>query len=316
LSVTTAEIIVRKLSLDSHLMVERDVGVTTRRDGVIESVLAERGQRVTEGLPLAMMDRGDLLLSEKASELDLAKEQSSFERARRLSEQKIVSDEDYELARLRRDAAEKGLQQIRYELEKCVIRAPFDGVVSGRFVEKGQVIQQDDRRTLFQVTALSPLLARVYVPEWALFGLREGQRARVMSPAAHGGGSDVEARVRWINDVVDAASGSVEVLVEILERADPAVSAGLRPGMSVKVQLELSLVPARGRALVSVPRELFGPVEPSPGERVELSVLDAAGEVRKRSVVIGFVGDTLVEIRDGLSPGAKVLAVPPIPQFQ
>src|SRR5262249_25520917 len=211
-------------------MAERDVGATARRDGVIESIQAERGDRVKEGQTLATLDHGDLLLSEKTAQLELEKEQSSFERAGRLSEQKILSVEDYEQARLRRDSAEKGLERIRYELEKCVIRAPFDGVISGRYVEKGQVIKEDDRKTLFQVTALGPLLARVYVPEWALFGLKVGQRAGVdltgagaagamgaSAPPRAGAGADgaaraIDARVRWINDVLDAASGSDEVL--------------------------------------------------------------------------------------------------------
>jgi membrane fusion protein, multidrug efflux system len=306
----SGESITRRLVIDAHLMVERDVGVTTRRDGVIQSILADRGQRVKENQPLARLEHGDLQLSEKAAELELKKEQSSFERAGKLSDQKILSEEEFELARLRRDAAEKNLERIRYELEKCVILAPFDGVISGRFVEKGQVIREDDRRVLFQVTAMGPLLARVYVPEWALFGLRSGQNALVTSTGSPVGGPGdgapgIEARLRWINDVLDAASGSAEVLVEIL--GGPG-AVRLRPGMSVQVGFDLVFGPGSAKSpLISLPREALGPEEPRPGQQVELEVIGPGGEVTRRPVVLGFVGDRRVEIRSGLSAGDKVV---------
>jgi RND family efflux transporter MFP subunit len=303
--------ITRAMTLASHLMVERDVGVTARRDGVIGTILADRGDRVKENQPLAELEHGDLTLAEKTAELELQKEQSSFERARKLSEQKIMSDEDYEQAHLRRDAAEKNLERIRYELEKCRIGAPFDGVISGRFVEKGQVIKEDDRRILFQVTAMGPLLARVYVPEWALFGLKRGQPARVTptgSPVGDpvAGGRGIEARVRWINDVLDPASATAEVLVEILQGPGPG---GLKPGMSVQVVFDLSFSAAGiGRdTLVSLPREAFGASEPSTGQQVDLKVVGPDGAVTRRQVAIGFVGDHFVEIRRGLAAGEKVL---------
>src|SRR5262249_45767425 len=218
------------LTLASHLMGLRTVGATPRRDAVMESSKAERGGRVTEGQTRGTRDHRSLPLRGTTALLELEKQQASFDRAGRHWEQTSLSVQAYEQARLRRDSAEKNLERIRYELEKCEIRAPFDGVISGRYVEKGQVIKEDDRKTLFQVTALGPLLARVYVPEWALFGLKVGQRAGVdltgagaagamgaSAPPRAGAGADgaaraIDARVRWINDVLDAASGSDEVL--------------------------------------------------------------------------------------------------------
>lgn len=308
--------ITRTLLLDSHLLVERDVAVTARRDGFVEKIHVDRGQLVKENDPLATLEHGDLIVSEKGAMLELEKEQASYERALRLHEQAIIPKEEFEQVRLRRDAAQKELERIRYEIEKGVIRAPFDGIVSGRFVEKGQVIKEDDRRPLFQVTALGPLLARVYLPEWALFGVREGRRVGVTPTVAYQAGGDpasagIEAKVRWINHVLDAASGSAEMLVEITGGSE---AEQLRPGMSVQVRIDLSYDgTAAGRSggagvhLVSLPREAVGPAEPSPGQRIDLKVLADDGSIEPRSVVLGFVGDKSVEVRRGLSAGDKVL---------
>jgi membrane fusion protein (multidrug efflux system) len=299
------------LTLDSHLMVERNVGVTSRRDGVIEAIHVDRGDPVREGEPLASLESGDLLLSEKTVLLELEKEQSSFERARKLWDQKIIPSEEYETVRLRRDATEKSLERIRYELSKSIVRAPFDGVVSGRFVEKGQVIREDDRKTLFQVTALRPLLARVYIPEWALFGLndRPARVAPTAGPVATlGEASGFKARLKWLSHVVDPASASVEALVEVIDTSADAASSGLRPGMSVRVDLNLTFGDSGSPApLISLPREAFPDERPSPGDEIGLRVLDESGNVQYRTVRVGIVGDARVEIREGLEAGEKVV---------
>ena len=93
----------RVLGLDSHLLVERDVAVMARRDGFIETIHVNRGDRVRENQNLATLEHRDLELSERISRLELEKEQASFERARKLHEQAIMTKEEFEQARLRRD---------------------------------------------------------------------------------------------------------------------------------------------------------------------------------------------------------------------
>ena len=303
--------ITRSLLLDSHLMVERDVTVTARRDGFIETIHVDRGDHVTENQKLATLEHRDLVLSEKISLLELEKERASFERAQRLHEQAIMTKEEFEQARLRRDSAEETLERVRYDLDKCEIKAPFEGIVTGRFVEKGQVIKEDDSRPLFQVTASGPLLARVYIPEWALFGMEEGQPVRVALIAAGGGGADgpgsaLAAKVRWINHAIDAASGSAESLVEITGGGAPRA----RPGMAVRVSIALTTDRSSAKEsplLVSLPREAVGRGDLVPGQQVELRILSPDGSSSPRVVTLGFVGDDRVEIRRGLKAGEQVV---------
>ncbi len=321
---SSGEPIARTLELPSHLMVERNVGVTVRRDGIVEEIRADRGDRVAQDQVLAVLERGDLLVSERAAALELETENASFERARRLLEQKIIADEDFEQIRLRRNAAEEGLERIRYELSKCFLLAPFEGVVSGRFVEKGQFVRWDDGQVLYQVTALRPLLARIYVPEWALFALRQGQAASVIptgsrpgarasglgarasgpqhftGPAQSGG---IPARIKWINHVVDAASASAEILVEVIEGEE---ASQLRPGLSVEVAFALTLG-GTGGGLISLPLEALGPDAAQEGDSAVLRVLAEDGTVQPRTIIVGIIGDDRVEIREGLAAGDRVV---------
>ena len=307
-AVAAGEPIELTLVLDSHLMVERNVGVTVRRDGIVEEIRADRGDRVTQDQVLAVLERGDLLVSERAAALELETENASFERARRLLEQKIIADEDFEQSRLRRNAAEESLDRIRYELSKCFLRAPFEGVVSGRFVEKGQFVRWDDGQVLYQITALRPLLARVYVPEWTLPALRQGQPVSLFANGSRHGRSaagGIPARIKWINHVVDAASATAEVLVEAIEGKE---SSQLRPGLSVDVSIALTFAgAAAGDPLLSLPREALDPEALREGNSAVLRVLGDDGTVIPRTVVVGIVGDERVEIRQGVDGGERVV---------
>jgi len=114
----------------------------------------------------------------------------------------------------------------------AVIRAPFAGVVTEKYARVGQKVIEDQNIPLFKITALEPLLARIYVPEKELLNIRRGAAVEVVPvnfPQARTTGS-----VEFISPTVDAASGTFQVIIRV--RRDPAQPA-LRPGVAVQVKL-------------------------------------------------------------------------------
>src|SRR5262249_28208670 len=105
------------------------------------------------------------------------------------------------------------------------------------------------------------------------------------------------ARVRWINDVLDAASGTAEVLVEV-EGAD---ASSLRPGMTVVIEAVLRCPAGR---LTIAKGALRSRAEGS--DDAEVTVRRDGVETVRR-VRLGFRGDDRVEIVDGLDAGDAVV---------
>lgn len=283
------------LRQSSHLFVERDVSVLTRRPGIVRAVRAQRGERVRAGQVLCELENRDLALAVEVARLDADQARASFDRANRLDREAAISKEAYEAAEFKLRSAERAAEIAAQEFEKTFLRAPFDGVISARNVEIGQVLADDDTRALFRVTALSPLLARFYLPQWAYRYLREGDRILLRPDTSPD--SPVEGRVRWVNDVLDAASGSAEVLVE----AGVRETGDLRPGMSVVVEMRLAFPPGR----LTVARQAL---RESTANTDEAEVTVRRGGVDwPRRVRLGFRGDDRVEILSGLEAGEEVV---------
>lgn len=212
-------------ALFAVLYSEHDAEVRSLREGVVEHLAAELGDAVGEGAVLGALNRGEeeAAVASTRAALELARAQ--HERATELVAGELISRAELEEARYRLRASEAAAREAEVRLEQRLIRAPFAGVVSRRHVRLGQWVAEGE--PLYRVTALRPLRAQLRLPETEAARVSRGARVLLRSVD----GSTAEARVARVAPIVDAASGTVEVLLEI-PRPD-----GLRPGSTVAVEL-------------------------------------------------------------------------------
>lgn len=274
----------------SNLYVERDVRLTPRRTGIIERVLVDRGARVRQGQILAVLETdlaaGELMMAEQEHRLA----QAEYDRKRLLHDGKIVSAEDFLRCETARDLAASRADLARARLERCNIRAPFDGIVLERWARVGQRVQEDEDIPLFRVVAEDALRARVDVPEERLSALHVGAAAAIETvgePSPH------PARVVFVSPAVDPGSGTTPVIVETLTRA------GLRPGASVRVRFEEAL---GERSAFRIPREALAEGMNVEGRSVTILVAEGGRAAARQAKVIESIGAFVLvtgEIRAG-----------------
>ncbi len=208
------------------LYVENDVRVAARASGVIAKVLVDRGARVRTGQALAELETDVAAHELEIAEHELRFAQEERDRLSALRDKEIVSAQDFRRVDIARDLAASKADLARAWLERCTIRAPFDGVVVERWAQLGQHIMEDDGTPLFRVVGSQALRARVNVPEDQMSRWAIGAPARVSRP----GGLACAARVVFASPAVDAASATGLVIVELGERRD------FLPGASVQVR--------------------------------------------------------------------------------
>lgn len=179
----------------------------------------------------------DLALQEAAREealAALAEAQSNAERARSLDDSGALSAQQQTQymtaersakARVASTDARVRTEQIR--LRQTQVLAPEDGVISARTATLGAVTQQGQE--LFRLIRRNRLEWRAEVPAAELLRVKPGQTVQIVASD----GSKVAGTVRMLGPVVDAATRSATVYVDILE------TSKLRPGMFLTGALEL-----------------------------------------------------------------------------
>ena len=101
----------------------------------------------------------------------------AHERQRALKTAGVVTQADSERVELEFREAELALQKAQRDFDLTRIVAPFAGVVTSRSARIGRLVNPGD--SLFRLTALTPVLAAVRVPEGSAFGIRLGAMAGV-----------------------------------------------------------------------------------------------------------------------------------------
>jgi membrane fusion protein (multidrug efflux system) len=271
--------------------------------GAVLRTHAEAGERVKRGAMLATLDDiavRDAFLSARSgvrsaeSALELARRNA--ERARRLSEAGAIAERDLESARLTQTNAEGSLADARArlasageQLEDTRVRAPFDGVVSERQVDAGDVVQVG--AALFTVVDPRRLRLEASVPAGQLGRLRVGTPVEFTV-----GGMErrITGRIERVNPVVDPTTRQVRIYVAI-PNSDQALAAGLF---------------AEGRVATDTRRAVAVPVTAvdSRGTTPTLHLL-RQGRVAEVPVQLGVRDETaeLVEVLAGVAEGDTVL---------
>jgi RND family efflux transporter MFP subunit len=224
-----------RLTLTSVLYSENDSDVGARSAGVVQRYLVDLGDRVEAGQLLAVLQDEREIAAVSAARAAQELAELEHERARRLMEENVITRAEMDQAVYRLRATQAAAEEAAVRLEYTRIRAPFDGVVTRRYIRVGQGVEE--RAPLFRVTALRPLRALLRVPEVDAVRVAPGQAIRLRDLE----GAEVIGAVARISPAIDPASGTVEVLVEI---ADPG---RLRPGSAVSVDLSRGSPPAPHR---------------------------------------------------------------------
>lgn len=285
---------------------DHTVRVTTPVTGRIVSLLAQAGDHVSAGQPLARIRSGDI--AQVTSEVEKARsaERSAtmnLARSTDLYEHKLIASREVEqarndadqaraeLARASRRAAQLGVAGRGVEGD-YLLRAPVSGVVIERLANPGLEVRPDNGVALFTVSSLSSLWLAVSVPQRDLAVVHRGARLHFVSDAAPGRAFD--ARVSFVSDALDPNSRSATARA-VIENADGALRVQTSGEAQVIVEDTGSSVSIPTRAVVTH------------GEQSVVFVRTAPGTFERRVVTVRDDDGTMSTLSAGLSAGECVV---------
>jgi membrane fusion protein (multidrug efflux system) len=197
------------------------VSLATPVEGVIREVLVGRGDQVKHGeLLVELESRVERAVVERTrTTLRLA--ERTYARSKELNRTNVISAQVLDDTEADRDLARHDLARAEAALALRMIRSPIDGVVMEQLFFPGEFA---DNLAILELAELDPLYVEVYAPVSMLGRIAQGMVAQV-TPEEPVGGS-YEAAITVIDPVVDAASGTFGVRLE-LPNPDYAIPAGL-----------------------------------------------------------------------------------------
>lgn len=287
------------------------VPLKTRVDSQIDEVPVKEGDRVTAGQIVFRLDaravkaqiaQARAVLARDEAQLALLR--SDLERTEQLVLTKTKSSRDLESAKTlvaaqmaTIEADRAALQNLEVQASWYEIRSPIDGRVGSIPLKPGSAIRANDSALLATVNQLDPIYVAFSVPQASIPALREAMAAGEVAVSVKLPGSKGEplvGRVAYIENMLDAASGTLGVKATVVNSAEK-----LLPGEYVQVRAVLRTDPG---ALV-VPEQAVQLGQNGPF----VYVVKEGDTVEARRVGIDRTVDGQAVIGKGLVAGERVV---------
>jgi RND family efflux transporter MFP subunit len=272
--------------------------ITTRMMARVTELAADVGTRVRSGQVLVRLGTEDIAANRAKAEAAVMVSSAALDEAAKQADRMDALLAQDVVAQVQRDQAHLQLTQAEAQLAMAAatlrevetagsyasIRAPFDGEVVSRFIDRGDVAAPG--MPLLVVEEAGPREGKLAVPVEAAQGLRTGSTIRVRTL----GGRSVDAPVRAVSAGADPMSKTVEVRV--------ILPADWPTGVSVS-----ALVPTGTTQAVTIPSEAVV----HRGQLTGVRVVTPDG-VALRWIRLGrAAGEGRVEVLSGLSAGDQIV---------
>jgi len=296
--------------------------VKSEYTGIVTDVYVNEWVRVKKGDSLAKLDtrEAEVVLQKAKAAVEVARASilqaevsqnranREFERAQKLKETGLITQQAFDDARTETEAAKARIEATKAQLKvaeedvfyaqtrlsKSMIRSPIDGMVSLRNVNVGDFVGEMGAKPMFRIVDTRILELTVTVPSGEMGSVRIGQPLQ-FSIAAFPGRNFV-GRVMFINPVVNEADRSIKVVAEVENREDQ-----LKGGLFVQGRI----VTGKRTGILKIPRAalLSWDVASKKGEVFAVNQ-DVA---RRRPIQTGTILGDHVEIISGLAAGDLVV---------
>ena len=301
------------LSLPGQLQAFNAAPIYPRVSGYVRSWLVDIGAPVRAGQTLALIDTPELDQDIARARADLESADANEKLARltagrwkdllaadAVSHQEADEKSGDLAARVAAaHAAQANLQRLLALKAFSRITAPFDGVVTARAIDVGDLVNAGaggSAQALFTIANVARIRVYVQVPQAASAAIRPGLSASLTLPEYPG--RTFPARYVTGSGAIGEQSGAL--LVE-LEAANP--EGILKPGAYADVKLQLPALKGGLRLPATVLIYRAG--------GAQVGVVDRTGHVTLRDVKIARDLGPVIELASGLAAGDRVIDSPP-----
>lgn len=277
------------LEVQGNVNTKENILVQPEFSGTLTSLTVKAGDRVSKGQVLGRVDDAGMSqqLASAQNQYNLAK--TTFERQKNLWDKKIGSEIQFLQAQTQMVSAQKGVAQIKAQLAKTVVKAPFSGTIDEVFVEKGQVVAPS-AQGLMRIVNLGNMYVSTNVPETYIGKLKPGTEVDVYLASL---GKTYKGKVRQVGSFINPNNRSFGIEVSV-----PNPENLLRPNQVAK----LKIIDYVCKNAIVIPTNVIQ--EDGEKNKFVFTVTNSNGKTgtaKKVIVKLGKSSDNVTEIVSGLT---------------
>lgn len=285
------------LELQGNVETKKNIVLYPEMNGILTRVYVQKGQKVTKGQLLARIDDGGLSqqLSQVEVQTQLAK--TTFDRQKRLWDQKIGSEIQFLQAKTNFEAQQNAVNQIKRQLAKTTINAPFSGVIDDIITEQGNVVSVG-QNAIIRIVNLDDMYIETEVPERYISSIIKGKNVEVYFPIL---GKTIQTKIRQVGNYINPNNRSFAVEVGI-----PSNGGTIKPNLTAKVKIN----DYTNDKAILIPQSILS--ENAQGDQYTYvtSTKDNKNIAQAKRVIVktGKTQGDLIEILEGLTSGDAIIS--------
>jgi RND family efflux transporter MFP subunit len=211
--------------------------------------------------------------------------------------QNIGSEIQYLQAQTAYQADENAVNQLKSQLAKTTITAPFDGTIDDVIKEEGTVVAPGMNSEVFRIVNLDKMYIETEVPENFIASIQKGKSATVYFPIL---GKTVTTRVKQVGNFINPSNRSFKIEIDL-----PNAKGIFKPNLTARVKLNDYTNPQA----VLIPQSIIS--ENAEGEQYVYTVQqknDNNEAQAKRTIIVpGKTQENVIEVLTNLEDGTEII---------
>ena len=283
------------LELQGNVQTKKNVLVYPEVPGQLVSVFVKEGQKVAKGQSLARIDDGGMSNQLAQLEANEALAETTYQRQKRLWEQKIGSEIQFLQAKTNYEAQKNAVTNLRKTIAKYTIKAPFTGIIDDVIKEQGTEVAPGPGAEIFRIVNLGDMYIETDVPESYISSVQKGKDVEVDFPIL---GKKIDSKIRQAGNFINPANRTFKVEIGI-----PNKDRSIKPNLTAKLKINDYTNPNA----ILIPQSIIS--ENSKGQQYVYVVNTKDGKSIAKQVVIktGKTQGDVIEVLEGIKNGMKII---------
>jgi len=223
------EVFKHYLEVQGNVKTKQNILVYPEIPGILEHIYIKEGQRVSKGQVLAKIADGGLMqqVAQAKASAQLAK--TTYERQNRLWNQKIGSEIQYLQAKTAYETQKNIFAQMKKQLAKSNVVAPFSGVIDDVLKEAGAVVAPGQGSELFRIVNLENMYIEAEIPESHIVNVTKGKTVEIYFPVLE---KTIQARIRQVGNFINPANRAFKIEIGV-----PNSSGDIKPNLTARLKI-------------------------------------------------------------------------------